>query len=187
MFALARLAFGSSRTPGWCDQEADQRPQVAFATVPDIVDEFKESQIRWQALLRDSSARTKPTPQQRPKSFEGVDVDLTEPVSVIITGVLTRAMADRVMSVAPLGESTVDVTLIGVDDASLGNRRLNQRTDCRRCWRPGLPPLRRIFHRHHPQPEHPPSLCPLRRPPRPGPDRRDGLQLRTHIRRRHAH
>ena len=125
------LAFcvGSYRIPGWCDQEADKRAQKALATGTNVVAEFEEPRVQRQVLLRDPSVGAEPTAQQRPESFHRVNMHFVEPVSVIIPGVLALAMADGVVGIAPFRKAIVDVVLIGVDHASLGNRRQDQRAD----------------------------------------------------------
>src|SRR5262249_39022170 len=56
---------------------------------------------------------------------------LTEPVPVVIPGVLPRRVADRLVAVAPLDQPAVDVVLIGVDRTPFGDRPLDQRADGR--------------------------------------------------------
>ena len=61
----------------------------------DIVQEFKESQVKGEALLRDAPVRPEPRPEQRPKALHGVDVDFALAVAVLVPGVLPFAMVDR--------------------------------------------------------------------------------------------
>jgi hypothetical protein len=56
------------------------------------MDEFEESKVQRQLPLRDFPFRAQPTPQQRPESFERVDMCLAEPIPVVIPGVLTLGM-----------------------------------------------------------------------------------------------
>ena len=93
------------------------------------MNELEESQVQRQALLRDPTVRAQPTPQQRPEAFEGVDVDLTEPVLVVVSGVLASRVTHRVMGVTPFGKAVVDVVFVGIDHAPLGDRLLDQRAD----------------------------------------------------------
>ena len=95
------VPVGSCWIPGWCDQEAEQRPQNALSSRPDVVDELEKSQVQRQLLLRDPPVRAQPTPQQRPEPFERVDVRLAEPVPVVIPGVLPLGVADRAVAVTP--------------------------------------------------------------------------------------
>src|SRR4051812_2131968 len=56
-------------------------------------------------------------------------MDLAEPVPVVVSGILTRRMADRLVAVAPLLQPAVDVVLIGVNRAPRGDRPLDQGAD----------------------------------------------------------
>src|SRR4051794_31175487 len=78
----ADKALGSRWIAGWCQQEADQRPQQPLAAGTCVVHELEEAQVQRQGLLRDPAVRTEPRPQQRPESLQGVDMDLAEPVPV---------------------------------------------------------------------------------------------------------
>src|SRR6478752_3182130 len=53
----------------------------------------------------------------------------TEPVPVVVSGVFARRVADRLVAVTPLAQATVNVVLVGVNRAPLGDRRLDQRAD----------------------------------------------------------
>ena len=119
---LKNNKFGSRWIAGWCQQLADQGPQQPLATGTDVVDELEEPQVQREALLRDPSVGAEPGTQQRPEPFERVDMHLTEAIAVVIAGVLPRRMADRLVAVAPLLESAVDVVLVGVDQTPFGDR-----------------------------------------------------------------
>jgi hypothetical protein len=41
--------------------------------------------------------RAQPGSQQRPKALDGVDVDLAEPVPVLVAGILAAPVADRLV------------------------------------------------------------------------------------------
>src|SRR5262249_51058027 len=73
--------------------------------------------------------RPEPTPQQRPEPFEGVDVDLAEPVPVVIPGELTRRVADGAVRVAPLRQPGVDVVLIREHRRTRDDGLADQRAD----------------------------------------------------------
>ena len=73
--------------------------------------------------------RPQPRSQQRPESFEGVDVHFVKAVAIVVAGVLAMRVAYAVMFVALFGQPIVDVVFIGVDDRSGGNRPADQRTD----------------------------------------------------------
>jgi hypothetical protein len=56
-----------------------------------------------------------PGAQQRPEAFHSVDVDLAEPVAIVIAGILAGAVADRLVAIAPGAQAGVDVVFISVD------------------------------------------------------------------------
>ena len=87
--------------------------------------EFKKGRVQLQLLLRDPTVRAEPTAQQRPESFERVGMRLAGPTS----GVLALGMACSTVVVALLRQSGVDVVLIGVDHAHLGDPLLDQLPD----------------------------------------------------------
>ena len=82
-------------------------------------------------LLRDPPVRPQPGTQQGPKALNGVDMDFVEAVAIFITGILARAVAYRLVIIAPLGQSTVDVVLVGEHERTRQDCLLNQRPD--RC------------------------------------------------------
>src|SRR5262249_51188674 len=69
---------------GWPEQQSDQRAEQGFAPPPHVVDELEVPQVQRQLLPLDPPARPEPTPRQGPEAFERVDVDLAEPVPVLI-------------------------------------------------------------------------------------------------------
>src|SRR3954467_11103056 len=111
------------------DQRRNQFPQQRLATHPNVVNELEESQIRRQLLLRDPPMRTEPRTQQRPGPLQRVDMHLAEPVTVIIAGELARRVADRLVVVAPVVQTAVDVILIGVNHTPPGAHLLDQGAD----------------------------------------------------------
>src|SRR5580658_9225080 len=54
---------------------------------------------------------------------------LTEPVSILITGILASAMVHRLVLIAPLRQPAIDAILVGVDQTSRQDRLLDQRLD----------------------------------------------------------
>src|SRR3954471_8719194 len=54
---------------------------------------------------------------------------LAEAVAVLVAGILTAAMADRLVPVAPGRQARVDVVFVGVDQAVRGNGRRDHRLD----------------------------------------------------------
>ena len=85
------------------------------------MDELEESQVQRQLLLRDSPMGAEPTSKQRPEPFEGINVDFTESVSIIIPSILGSRMTDRPVVVTPLRETVVDGVFVGVHDAPHGD------------------------------------------------------------------
>jgi hypothetical protein len=73
--------------------------------------------------------RTQPRTQQRPGPLQGVDMHLAEAVTVVVAGELPRRVADRLMIVAPVVQTAVDILLIGVNHTPLGDRPLDQGAD----------------------------------------------------------
>src|SRR5689334_10542237 len=72
-----------------------------------------------------------PRAQQRPEAFEGIDVDFTEAVAILVTGILALSVADRLVPVAPGCQTGIDVVLIGVDECTCGHARRDDRPDRR--------------------------------------------------------
>jgi hypothetical protein len=93
------------------------------------VDELKEAEIDGQLLLRDAAMWAQPGAQQRPEAFQGVDVDLAEPIAIIIAGILAGAVADGLVAIAPGVQAGIDVVLIGVDQRAAADRPLDDRPD----------------------------------------------------------
>ncbi len=71
--------------------------------------------------------RPQPGPQQRPESFDGVDVHFVK--AIVVAGLLSMRVAHAVMFIAPFGQPMIDVVFIGVDQGSGSNRPADQRTD----------------------------------------------------------
>jgi len=98
-----RLLLGSGVVPGLSrNQAGHERAEQGFAASTRVVHELEEAKIKGQLVLRDAAVRAQPGAQQRLKSFHGVDVDLAEPVPVLVAGVFAAGMADRFMPVAPV-------------------------------------------------------------------------------------
>src|SRR3954471_10293787 len=100
-----RCQSGSCRVPGWwiasCDEGANQGPEQSFSAPPCVMHELKEAEIKRQLVLRDTTVRAQPGPQQRPEAFNRVDVDLAEAITVFVACILTAGMAHRLVAVAP--------------------------------------------------------------------------------------
>src|SRR4051812_37625225 len=75
--------------------------------------------------------RPQPGSQERPEALEGVDVDLAEPVAVLVAGVLASTMTDGLVAVAETREPGVDAILVGIDVRAFGDGLLDDRMDGR--------------------------------------------------------
>jgi hypothetical protein len=111
------VVMGTSR-----HQSGDKGSEQGFTAAAGVVHELEEAKAEWQLLLRDAPVWPQPGAQQRPDPFHGVDVDLTEAVAVLIAGVFAPSMADRLVTIAPGRQASVDLVLVGVDEAVLGGR-----------------------------------------------------------------
>src|SRR3954469_16965156 len=101
------------------------KPRRCWLLAPDM----EEGEVGRQLLLRDAPVRAEPGAQQRPEAFRRVDVDLAEPVAVLVARVLAAGVADRLVPVAPVVQAPVDVVLVGVHQGALGDGRLDDRPD----------------------------------------------------------
>src|SRR5688572_20524926 len=75
--------------------------------------------------------RPQPGSQQRPKALHGVDVDLAEPIAILVPGVFASTMTDGLVAVAETRKSSVDVILIRMDVRAFGDGLLDDRVDGR--------------------------------------------------------
>lgn len=76
---------------------------------------LKKAHIKRQFLLTDPTVGAQPAPQQRPKPFHGVAVDLTVPITVIIPCIFPFTVVDHVVYIAPIGQFVIDGVLVRVD------------------------------------------------------------------------
>ena len=97
--------------------------------MPGVVDELKEAEIDGQLFLGDAAMGTQPGAQQRPEPFHRIDVDLAEPVAIVIAGIFAGAVADSFVAIAPGVQAGIDVVLIGVDQRAAADRPLDDRLD----------------------------------------------------------
>src|SRR3954453_13324326 len=116
--------WGASR-----HQDGEDITEEGPAPAPGVVHELEEGEIERQLLLRDAPVRAQPGAQQRPDALHGVDVDLAEPVAVVIARVLAPGVAPRLVPVAPVVQPGVDVVLVGVDQRAIDDRGLDHRPD----------------------------------------------------------
>jgi hypothetical protein len=103
------LLSGSGVVGASRHQGGDELAEKGFASAPRMVHELEEAEVQRHLLLRDAAVRPQPGAQQRPDPFHGVDVDLAEPVAVLVTGVLTPGVAHGLVPVPPLFQPGVDV------------------------------------------------------------------------------
>src|SRR6476661_8377785 len=78
---------------GLPDQTRDEGAEQSLAPAASVVDELEEAEVERQLLLRDAPVRAQPGAQQRPDALHGVDVDLAEPVAIVIARVLAPGVA----------------------------------------------------------------------------------------------
>ena len=103
------------------NQGGDKGAEQGFAAAAGVVHVLEEAEIERQLLLRDAAVWSEPRTQQGPEAFQRVDMDFAEAVPILIAGVLTARMADRLVSVAPALQTSVDVALVGVDEGARGD------------------------------------------------------------------
>src|SRR3954451_7362879 len=114
---------------GLPDQTRDEGAEQSLAPAASVVDELEEAEVERQLLLRDAPVRAQPGAQQGPEALGRVDVDLAEAVPVVVPCVLTAGVADRLVAVAPLFQSAVDIVLVGVHQRALRDGGLDHRPD----------------------------------------------------------
>lgn len=59
-----------------------------------------------------------PGPQEGPEALHGVDVNLMEAVTILITGVFTTPVTYCLMVISPVGQTRIDMVLVGEDAGS---------------------------------------------------------------------
>ena len=73
--------------------------------------------------------RSQPTTQQRPETFQGIDVNFVKPITIFISGIFTVGVIDCFVVIAPLCQASINVVLIGINECAwldgLLNKRLN--------------------------------------------------------------
>lgn len=72
-----------------------------------------------------------PGTQQRPETLGGIDMNLMETIPIVIAGVFTPAVANRMMVKAPILQWVIDGIFIGMNPGSWGDERLEDRLDGR--------------------------------------------------------
>src|SRR3954462_2570898 len=99
------MAVGSCRVSGVRGsapgaQRLDQGAEQSLSPSAGIVNELEKPEIERQLLLGDAAMRSQPGSQERPETLEGVDVELPEPVGVLVPGVFASTMTDGLVAVA---------------------------------------------------------------------------------------
>jgi hypothetical protein len=64
--------------------------------------------------------RPQPGSQQRPEAFDGVNVDLAEPIAILVPGVFASTMTDGLVAVAETRKPGVDAILVSIDVRAFG-------------------------------------------------------------------
>src|SRR3954469_4624353 len=113
LFLFLRL-FSGSGVLGSRDERPDERGEEGFPPPARVVDHLEEGEIERQLLPRDAPVGPEPGAQQRPEALQRVDVDLAEPVTILVARVLATPVTDRLVPVAPLVQAAVDAVLVGV-------------------------------------------------------------------------
>jgi hypothetical protein len=104
-------------------QDLEERAQERLAAPLGVVHELEKREVEREQLLRDPAMWTQPGAKQGPEPFDRVDMDFMEAVPVVVSRVLTPAVADALVGIAPLFKSGVDVVLVGVNQtATLDDR-----------------------------------------------------------------
>ena len=93
--------------------------------------ELKETPVKRQFLLRDSPMESQPGTQQRPATLGGIDLNLMEAIPIVIAGVFTPAVADRMRVKARILQWVIEGLYIGRNPGSWGDERLQDRWEGR--------------------------------------------------------
>src|SRR4051812_30977748 len=114
-----------------CDQGGNERSEEGFSASAGVVNELEEAEIDGQFLLRDAAGRTQPGAEQRPEALQGIDVNFAETVAIVIAGILTPGMADRVVTIAPVFQAGIDIVFISIDQRARADSLCDDRLDGR--------------------------------------------------------
>ena len=114
-----------------CQKKFQGGSEQAFTANPSVMHELKEAEIQRQLFLGDSPMGSQPGTQQGPEPFDGVDMDLVKPVTIVIARILPLAVADAAVPVTPVAQAGINVILVGIHLRTRSNGRLNQRTNRR--------------------------------------------------------
>src|SRR3954447_14103933 len=114
---------------GSYDQGGNECGEQGFAATACVVHELEEVEVVRQLVLRDAPVRAQPGAQQGPETLDGVDVHLAEPIPVLVAGVFTLCVADRLVLIAPGWQAGVDAILVGGDEGALSDGARDDRLD----------------------------------------------------------
>ena len=70
-----------------------------------------------------------PAPQERPKPFDGIDMDFTQAVAIFISGVLSSSMIHMLMVVSPDTEACINAIFIRINKRTRSNSLLDEGLD----------------------------------------------------------
>ena len=73
--------------------------------------------------------RSQPGTEQGPKALQGVDMNLMEGISVLVTGVFAPAVTHGMMIKTPILQRVINRVFIGMNARSGGDKGLDQRAD----------------------------------------------------------
>ena len=73
--------------------------------------------------------RAQPRTQQRPKAFHGIDMDLMETVTILVTGVFSTAVTHALVHIPPLWQGRINPILVRIDHRAGFDRGLDERSD----------------------------------------------------------
>lgn len=79
-----------------CHEHFDERRKHGTPTFFHVVHKLEESEIERKSLLRYASVRTKPGAMERSEARDGVDMDLTVTVSILVPCMLPGGVTDSV-------------------------------------------------------------------------------------------
>jgi hypothetical protein len=116
---------------GSSNQRLDQGAEQSLSAFAGIVNELEKPERERQLFLGDAAMRPQPGSQERPEALEGVDVDLAEPIAVLVPGVFASTMTDCLVAVAEARKPGVDALLVSIDIRAFGDGLLDDRMEGR--------------------------------------------------------
>src|SRR5215471_4124748 len=95
--------------------------QQRFASLSDVVNKLKETEVKGEFLLRNAPMRAQPTPQERPEALHRIHMDFTKAVSIFISGVLASSMVDTLMIISPCTQASINAVFIRINKRTWSN------------------------------------------------------------------